>query len=59
MQWHSVSEFLWMGGYAAYVWGSVAACAIAMAVEVGALRRRRRALVGALRGVRRPDGGVA
>jgi heme exporter protein D len=59
MQWHSMSEFLWMGGYAAYVWGSVAACALAMAVEVGALRRRHRALVRALRGVRRQDGGDA
>ena len=28
MQWHSVGEFLAMGGYALYVWGSVGACAV-------------------------------
>ena len=49
MQWHSVSDFFAMGGYAFYVWGSVAACALAMAVEAGALRRRHRLLVRRLR----------
>jgi heme exporter protein D len=49
MQWHSVSEFFAMGGYAPYVWGSVAACALAMAIEVCSLRRRHRQLRGELR----------
>ena len=50
MQWHSVSDFLAMGGYAFYVWGSVGACALAMLIEPWQLRQRRRA---ALRAVQR------
>jgi len=49
MQWHSVSEFFAMGGYAPYVWGSVGACALAMLVEPWALAARHRRLVGTLR----------
>jgi len=49
MQWHSASEFFAMGGYAGYVWGSVGACALAMAIESWLLRRRHRRLVEALR----------
>ena len=49
MQWHSAAEFFAMGGYAFYVWGSVGACAVAMAVEPWLLRRRHRQLVAALR----------
>ena len=49
MQWHSAAEFFAMGGYAVYVWGSVGACAVAMAVEPWLLRRRHRQLVAALR----------
>jgi len=45
MQWHSVSEFFAMGGYAPYVWGSVASCALAMLVEPLLLRRRHRQIV--------------
>jgi heme exporter protein D len=59
MQWHSVSEFFAMGGYAAYVWGSVAACALAMAAEAWALRRRHRLLVRRLRASQRHPGGAA
>jgi heme exporter protein D len=40
-----MTDFLAMGGYAWYVWMSYAACALAIAVEVAAVRaRRRRAL---------------
>jgi heme exporter protein D len=49
MQWHSAAEFFAMGGYAAYVWGSVGACAVAMAVEPWLVRRRHRQLVQAVR----------
>ncbi|HUP09848.1 MAG TPA: heme exporter protein CcmD [Caldimonas sp.] len=49
MQWHSASEFFAMGGYALYVWGSVGACAAAMAIESWLLKRRHRRLVEALR----------
>ena len=49
MQWHNAAEFFAMGGYAAYVWGSLGACAVAMAVEPWLLRRRHRQLVAAVR----------
>lgn len=44
--WHSLSDFLHMGGYAGYVWGSVAATAVVMALEVWQLRLRQRRLLG-------------
>ena len=49
MPWSSVSEFLAMGGYAGYVWGSVGACALAMTLEPWLLRRRRERVLGELR----------
>jgi heme exporter protein D len=36
----SLAEFLSMGGYGFYVWGSYAACALAMAAEIVAVRAR-------------------
>ena len=36
----SVAEFLSRGGYGFYVWGSYAACALAMAAEIVAVRAR-------------------
>ena len=42
MQWHSLDEFLAMGGYAFYVWGSFGAAAAALAIEAVLLRARRR-----------------
>ena len=46
MKWNSLAEFLAMGGYAFYVWGSFLACAMLMAVEpILAGLRRRNALV--------------
>jgi heme exporter protein D len=42
MQWQSLSEFIAMGGYAGYVWGSVGVTAAAMLGEALLLRRRRR-----------------
>lgn len=50
MQWHSVSDFLAMGGYALYVWGSFGVTALVMVLEVWQLRRQRRATVRSLRG---------
>ena len=41
MIWNSVGEFLAMGGYAGYVWGSIGACALGLAVEVWQTRRGR------------------
>jgi len=59
MQWHSVGEFLAMGGYALYVWGSVGACAVAMIVEPIVVRRRHRRLVRSLRPLRGAAAGAA
>ena len=63
MQWHSVGEFLAMGGYALYVWGSFGACAVALSAEWWLLRRQHRRLLRTLRRQRdpavRPLGAVA
>jgi heme exporter protein D len=41
----SFSDFVAMGGYALYVWGSLAMCAVALLWELATLmQRRRRAL---------------
>jgi heme exporter protein D len=42
MNWSSLSEFLDMGGYALYVWGSYAMVAGALLWEVVVLRYRQR-----------------
>jgi heme exporter protein D len=36
----SFAEFVSMGGYGFYVWGSYAACALAIAIEIIAVRTR-------------------
>jgi len=43
MNWSSWSDFLAMGGYGLYVWGSFGMCALVLALEVGMLAARRRA----------------
>jgi heme exporter protein D len=40
MQWNSVGDFLAMGGYGLYVWGSFGACALLMVAEPLLARRR-------------------
>jgi len=42
--WASWSEFLAMGGYGLYVWGSFGVCALVIAAEVLMIHNRRRAL---------------
>ena len=42
MQWHSVSEFLDMGGYALYVWGSFGITALVAVFEIWQVRAKRR-----------------
>jgi heme exporter protein D len=42
MQWHSVSEFLDMGGYALYVWGSFGISALVVVTEIWQVRARHR-----------------
>ena len=49
MQWKSLADFLHMGGYGLYVWGSFGVCAAALVVEQLLLRRRQDAIVRSLR----------
>ena len=44
MNWSSAADFLAMGGYGLYVWGSFGFTALLVAGEVLALRARRSAL---------------
>ncbi|WP_373559933.1 heme exporter protein CcmD [Achromobacter xylosoxidans] len=44
MHWSSLGEFLAMGGYAAYVWGSLLMTAFLLGGEQLLLARRRRAI---------------
>ncbi len=44
MNWASVSDFLAMGGYGLYVWGSFGMCALVLVVECASLALRRKAL---------------
>ena len=44
MNWSSVQEFLAMGGYGLYVWGSFGVTAVVIAGEMLSLRSRRKAL---------------
>jgi heme exporter protein D len=48
-QWQSLADFLHMGGYGLYVWGSFGVSAAALALEQLLLRRRRAAIVRSLR----------
>ncbi len=41
----SLGEFIHMGGYGFYVWGSYGMAALVMALEVLWLRQRRRTIV--------------
>ena len=43
--WGSFAEFLAMGGYGLYVWGSLGVCALVCIIEPLALNLKRRALL--------------
>ncbi|SFG44786.1 heme exporter protein D [Duganella sp. CF458] len=43
MNWHGLQDFLAMGGYGSYVWGSFSVVFGLMILEVWALGRRERA----------------
>ncbi len=49
MHWNSLSEFLDMGGYAFYVWGSFGLTAVVVTVEILLLRRQRKNILRNLR----------
>ncbi len=50
MNWGSWENFLAMGGYAFYVWGSYLVMLALMIAEIALLALRRRSALGALRG---------
>ena len=43
--WNSFGDFLAMGGYGFYVWGSIGVCALVCIFEPIALNLKRRALL--------------
>ena len=45
MVWSSFSDFINMGGYAGYVWGSYGVVALFIIAELFLLRRRRQQLL--------------
>ena len=47
--WSSFSDFLAMGGYGLYVWGSLGLCAAVCVVEPISLNLKRRALLAEVR----------
>lgn len=55
MQWNSVSEFLSMGGYAFYVWGSFGLTAAVLVAEILLVRQQRNQILRNLRGERRSE----
>ncbi len=44
MHWNSLSEFISMGGYGPYIWGSYAVTFVLLSAEVIMLRARKRKL---------------
>ena len=59
MHWHSFGDFLGMGGYALYVWGSVGATALVVLAESLQVRARRRAILTELRDALEAANGAA
>jgi heme exporter protein D len=49
IHWNSFSDFLAMGGYGLYVWGSFGVTALIMAVEPIVVARNRKATIARLR----------
>ena len=49
LYWNSLADFLAMGGYAGYVWGSFGATALIMAVEPILVARHRTATIARLK----------
>lgn len=49
MHWNSFAEFLAMGGYAGYVWGSIGATALIMVFEPILARRHQKQTVARLK----------
>jgi heme exporter protein D len=58
MNWHSLADFLDMGGYALYVWGSFGMTAVVLGWEVVMLAQRRRRAADEVRTWRQLEGGA-
>jgi heme exporter protein D len=56
--WASWSDFVAMGGYGLYVWGSYLVTFALIALELAVVRRRGRAALEDARGLRAAEGGV-
>lgn len=48
--WSSFADFVHMGGYGLYVWGSLGMCAAVLVAEMLMLKARRRALANEVNG---------
>ena len=57
MTWGSLNDFLAMGGYALYVWGSYGMTALLVVAEIMVLRARRRRAMDELRRARGASNG--
>ena len=55
--WNSWSDFLAMGGYGLFVWGSLGVCAVVCLFEPGLLILKRRALLAEVQGQAAADTG--
>ena len=55
IHWNSFSDFLAMGGYGLYVWGSFGATVLIMAVEPIVVARNRKTTIARLRRQLRAD----
>ena len=49
MNWHSLGDFLHMGGYGVYVWGSFGVTALIMLVEPIVVARNRKTTIARLK----------
>ena len=56
MNWRSIDDFVRMGGYGLYVWGSYAVTLAVMLAETWAVRHRRRRAFDAARDEARMEG---
>jgi len=59
MHWNSLSDFLAMGGYAFYVWGSFGVTALALLMEPLLIRKRHNDILRTLRRERAAEEGIA
>lgn len=58
MNWHSLADFLDMGGYALYVWGSFGMTAVVLGWEAVMLAQRHRRAADEVRACQQLEGGA-